>query len=73
MNISIIKKSGTNIINLSFLILCLKMIIPSRVPRLPPKAVIVSNENSLILRFFLIACILSIPIRVREIIFITIR
>lgn len=67
--IKIIKDKGTIIRNFSFLILCLQIIIPRSVPRLPPKILNVSNVNSLIRCLFKIAKTLSNAIIVKEMMF----
>lgn len=63
---------GIIVKNFNFLILCLKIIIPNKVPLAPPKIEVVINEYSLILILFLIALYLSIPIKVKAIVFIVI-
>ena len=73
INICNINDKGTISINFSFLILCLDSIIPIRVPRLPPKIVIVNKWNSLILYFFFIARSLSMNIKTKASIFIQIK
>lgn len=56
-----IKIIGSEYINLGFLVLCLKTIIPKRPPKTPPKIQKVNNVFSLILYALCLALSLSTP------------